>query len=91
VGLSAQVMRTAALYHSRELELHGAARELDRLALWPGEQFRGRIGRTRHGAFLLEVTELAPWVYGVVVADSTGAAPLLRTAFYARSTIRSAR
>jgi len=89
VGLSAQSMHTVALYHARELEVQGAARELAALTLWSDEQFRRRIGQTRHGAFLLTVAELAPSVYGVVVADGTGAAPLLRTAFYVRDTSRA--
>jgi prepilin-type N-terminal cleavage/methylation domain-containing protein len=91
VGLSVQSTHTVAIYHSRELQMQRATRELDRLSLWPDERLRGRIGRTRQGAFLLTVTELAPSLYGVVVADVTSDAPLLRTAFYAPDTIRTAR
>lgn len=90
IGLSLQSMHSVALYHAREVEVQGAARELARLAVWSGDQFRGRIGRTRQGEFLLTVRELAPSLYGVVVADTAHAAPLLRTAFYVRDTIRAA-
>jgi prepilin-type N-terminal cleavage/methylation domain-containing protein len=90
VGLAVQSMHTVAIYHARELVVRGAARELAGVTLWSGEQFRQRIGQWRDGPFLLTVTELAPSVYGVVVADSSSAAPLLRTAFYARDTLGAA-
>jgi len=91
VTLSIQSMHSAADSHSRELEVQSAARELGRMSIWSGEQFRARIGRTPQGSFLLTVSELAPSLYGVLLADMTGGAPLLRTAFYARDTVLATR
>jgi hypothetical protein len=87
VTMLGQNMWTVDQLRHREREIRRASQQLERMsALWSSRDFENHRGMFRAGEFTATLTVLAPNLYEVSIADSTGTVPLLRTTFYTADT-----
>ena len=91
VTLLAQTRASIAEVRQREALTREASDLLQRYRIFGANELDARVGVRREGTLAIEVTSIAPHLYGLAALDSSGRKVLLTTTVYARDTTQNGR
>jgi type II secretory pathway component PulJ len=81
LAMLGQTRRTMTSVQSTERAIDSAAAELDRLSVLDRDALLALEGRTRHGAFAINVQRITPALFDVAVLDDRGVAQVTTTVY----------
>lgn len=81
-ALASETARAVSHARDAESEMERAEAFFEEVTLWPRDDLDRHLGNREQGPWRLDVEHVAPTLYSLMLTDSSGTRPLLRTVVF---------